>query len=210
METTFSVGDYVGILEGTEKGHIIKIEKNKAWIETDHGFEITSPISQLVRYKAKKKPRKITSAKQPETTTTIPKTEDPFTQLKKNVIKKVKDDAFYVHPSLLGESKKPKSKKHQESIWEIDLHIEELVDHYRHLSNGEIVSIQLQHARSIIERAREYKVSKIVFIHGKGKGTLRNELTHLLSGYTFLEFYDASYQLYGGGATEVKIFTSKA
>ncbi len=208
MAETISIGDFVGILEGTEKGYVIKIEKNKAWIETEDGFEITASLNKLVKYPAKKK--KTSSSISSKATISKETKKEPFPTEKKPVIKKVKDNDFKVSAHLIGEEKKHQSIKRSENIWEVDLHIEELTDHYKHLTNGEIVDIQLRHARTIIDKARKNKINKIVFIHGKGKGTLRQELLHLLIGYTFLEYYDASFKRYGGGATEVRIFTSKA
>ena len=208
MVQTISIGDYVGILEGTEKGYVVKIEKGKAWVETKDGFEITSPIGKLVKYdRVKKKPTSVKkdSAKKNENV----ESNDTFPTQKKPVIKKVKDHDFKVNPAFIGEEKKHVSRKQEQSVWEVDLHIEELTDDYKHLTNGEIVDIQLRHAKNIIEKARKNKINKVVFIHGKGKGTLRQELLSLLMGYTFLEYYDASYKRYGGGATEVRIFTSK-
>lgn len=201
------IGDFVGILDGTEKGFIIKIERNKAWIETTDGFEITSGLDKLVKYPAPKKLKKaiVTTHKKQQSSLS-----EEFPMEKKPVIKKVIDRSFKVHPSQIGEEKKKISKKQSENVWEVDLHIEELTEDYRHLTNGEIVDIQLKHAKSILEKARINKINKIVFIHGKGKGTLRQGLLHLLNGYTFLEYYDASFKRYGGGATEVRIFTSKA
>ncbi len=114
-----------------------------------------------------------------------------------------------MNPSFIGEEKKHVSKKMEQSVWEVDLHVEELTDNHRHLTNGEIVDLQLKHARAIIEKAKKNKINKVVFIHRKGKGTLRQELLNLLAGYTNLEWYDASFKRYGGGATEVRIFTSK-
>lgn len=206
MKTDWKVGDFVGILEGTEKGVVIKIENNQAWIETKDGFEITSPLSKLVKYRPISK--KTTTHK----TVSSNKKQEPITDFpnhKKPVIKKIKDDSFKVNPQLLGEEKPYYRGKNKEAIWEVDLHIEEIIDEYKHLTNGEIVDIQIRHARATIEKARKQKIQKVVFIHGKGKGTLRMELLHLLSGYTFLEYYDASFKTYGGGATEVRLFVSK-
>lgn len=207
MATIISIGDYVGILEGTEKGHVIKIEKNKVWIETLDGFEITSSMNKLVKYPSKTKSKKTNVPGKKQSSEEITET---FPNEKKPVIKKVKDNDFKVNPAFIGEDKKNISRKQEQNIWEVDLHIEELTDDYKHLTNGEIVDIQLRHARTIIDKARKNKINKIVFIHGKGKGTLRQELLNLLMGYTFLEYYDASFKRYGGGATEVRIFTSKA
>jgi dsDNA-specific endonuclease/ATPase MutS2 len=206
MKVEIGIGDLVGILEGTEKGYVTKIEKNKVWFETADGFEITSTLHKLVKYDAPKKTRTVKTAKRTGTPT---KETETFPLQKKPVIKKVKDQDFVVSPHLIGEDHPPVSKKTTENVWEVDLHIEELTDDYKHLTNGEIVVIQLRHARSIIDKARQQKINKIVFIHGKGRGTLKQELLHLLAGYTFVEVYDASYKRYGGGATEVRIFTSK-
>lgn len=207
MAVIISIGDFVGILDGTEKGLVTKIEKGKAWIETVDGFEITSPVSKLVKY-TKTKQKKYPEIKDSPTSNIVEESE-AFLDGKKPIVKKVKDKDFKVNPLLIGEDKKPVSRKREQNVWEVDLHIEELTDDYKHLTNGEIVDIQLRHARTIIDKARKNKINKIVFIHGKGKGTLRSELLSLLMGYTFLEYYDASFKKYGGGATEVRIFTSK-
>ncbi|MEX0273541.1 MAG: Smr/MutS family protein, partial [Flavobacteriaceae bacterium] len=45
-----------------------------------------------------------------------------------------------------------------------------------------------------------------VFIHGVGEGVLREELQYLFRRYDNVEYYDADYQQYGLGATEVYIF----
>ena len=46
----------------------------------------------------------------------------------------------------------------------------------------------------------------IVFIHGVGEGVLKEELGYLFRKYDNVKFYDADYQKYGLGATEVYIF----
>lgn len=209
MGAELKLGDYVGILEGTEKGFIVRIERNKAWIETKDGFEIIAPLNKLVKYKIEKDVRKslpvFLSKLSPEL-----KDNEEFPEQKKPLIPKVKDDSFKVDPSMIGEERKNHSKSKEQQILEVDLHIEELTNEYKHLTNREIVDIQIRHAKLIIDKARFNKINKVIFIHGKGKGTLRQELLHLLAGYTFLEYYDASFKKYGGGATEVRIFTSRA
>lgn len=205
MKPDIEIGDYVGILEGTERGYVVKIIGHKVWFETKDGFELVSTINKLVKYNKPKTTR--VRKETPSTSHSIKPA--PIFPVKKSSIKKVKDKDFKVSPALIGESKSLVHQKDKKSIWEIDLHIEEIVSDYKHLSNGEIIDIQIRHARTIIEKARKNKIGKLIFIHGKGKGVLRSELLHLLSGYTFLEFYDASLKKYGGGATEVRLFTSK-
>ena len=46
----------------------------------------------------------------------------------------------------------------------------------------------------------------LVFIHGVGEGVLKEELRYLFNRYDNVKFYDADYQKYGLGATEVYIY----
>lgn len=86
---------------------------------------------------------------------------------------------------------------------EIDLHIEELLDNYSGLSNAQIVEIQLKHCRKAIENTLASGGGKLTIIHGVGNGTLKKEIRNLLQGYDGFRFYDAPYEKYGYGATEV-------
>lgn len=100
-------------------------------------------------------------------------------------------------------STKYKTKQKSELI-EVDLHIQHLVDNYKNLSNGEIVEIQMERFHSELNYAIKNKADKIVFIHGVGKGVLKNELRRSLErDYKKLRFQDASFKEYGFGATIV-------
>ena len=88
---------------------------------------------------------------------------------------------------------------------EVDLHIEELVDNSRGMSNGEIVQVQLNHFQRELDSAIAQHLHKIVFIHGVGTGKLKNDIHQILKSYTNIRFHDASYGKYGFGATEVII-----
>ena len=68
------------------------------------------------------------------------------------------------------------SKKNEKVIMEVDLHIHELLDDFRGLSNREILEIQLDTFQQKLEEAKKTKVKKVVFIHGVGSGTLKLEL----------------------------------
>ena len=91
----------------------------------------------------------------------------------------------------------------------IDLHIHQLIPKYRSLNNFEILTIQLEEAKRQLNFAISKKIQRIVFIHGVGEGVLRMELEFLLKRFDNLKFYDADYQKYGVGATEVYIFQNK-
>ena len=100
-------------------------------------------------------------------------------------------------------STKYKTKQKAELI-EVDLHIQHLIDNYKNLSNGEIVEIQMERFHSELTDAIKNKADKIVFIHGVGKGVLKNELRRSLErDYKKLRFQDASFKEYGYGATIV-------
>ena len=91
----------------------------------------------------------------------------------------------------------------------IDLHIEELVDDHRHMTNFEIVMTQMESCKRFIRNALNNDLRKVTIIHGKGSGVLKSEV------YTFLDklkrehdiklnYHDAPYTEFGmGGATEV-------
>jgi hypothetical protein len=89
---------------------------------------------------------------------------------------------------------------------EVDLHIPQLVDDYKNLSNSEIVDIQMNHFHKELESAIACRTSKVVFIHGVGSGTLKTEIRRSLDkDYPNLKYQDASFKEYGYGATLVII-----
>lgn len=104
-----------------------------------------------------------------------------------------------------GDSPKPKSaKKEVAEIREVDLHIGELVDSATGLSNKEMLDIQMEKFRAEMEAALREGVRRMVFIHGVGQGTLKNELRRELSNrYKKYDVQDASFREYGYGATMV-------
>ena len=89
---------------------------------------------------------------------------------------------------------------------EVDLHIEKLVNNPRHMTNYEMLTLQIETARRQLEFAIVQRRQRVVFIHGVGEGVLRIELETLLGRYNNITFYDAEYAKYGIGATEVYIY----
>src|SRR5882724_1497469 len=63
---------------------------------------------------------------------------------------------------------------------EVDLHIEKLSENWRHLSNFEILTLQLQTMEKYIDLAVAHKQSSMIVIHGVGSGKLRDEIHELL------------------------------
>jgi hypothetical protein len=87
---------------------------------------------------------------------------------------------------------------------EIDLHIEKLRDDYQFLNSAEILSIQLAHFHKTLDAAIVHQLPEIIFIHGAGNGTLRNEIHKIISKHPKVQtFMDARKEKFGYGATKV-------
>ena len=88
----------------------------------------------------------------------------------------------------------------------LDLHIENLIDSHNGMSNSAILKIQMSHFKSFLNKSIDKKQRKIVVIHGVGEGVLRHEIRKELDIYhPYFEYYDASYDDFGYGATEIRL-----
>lgn len=100
----------------------------------------------------------------------------------------------------------PITKKEKSPVLEIDLHIDELLDDTNGLSSADILEYQLKKFREVMDENRKNREQKIVFIHGKGDGVLKNAiLKELKTNYKTAYYQDASFREYGYGATMVTI-----
>ena len=91
-------------------------------------------------------------------------------------------------------------------ILEVDLHIEELVETTAGMNAFDMLNYQLDVVRRTMDENIRNKGMKIVFIHGKGDGVLRNAIAQeLRKKYPRCLSQDASFQKYGFGATMVII-----
>ncbi len=98
----------------------------------------------------------------------------------------------------------PKVKKNE--LVEVDLHIHELLDDTGGLSPGDILEYQMKTFHDTMDKYKEKKGQKIVFIHGKGDGILRKKILEALKyQYKSSQSQDASFREYGFGATMVTI-----
>lgn len=97
-------------------------------------------------------------------------------------------------------------KKQKNEIVEVDLHINELLDTTAGMSSGDIIEYQMEVFRETLDEYRKNKGQKIVFIHGKGDGVLKNAIvTELKNKYKGVYYQDASFKEYGFGATMITI-----
>lgn len=87
---------------------------------------------------------------------------------------------------------------------EVDLHIHELVDTTAGMDNAAMLQLQLDTVRRVMKSNSRRLGQKIIFIHGKGDGVLREAVRSLLKKeWSACDVQDASFQEYGFGATLV-------
>lgn len=119
--------------------------------------------------------------------------------LEDTIASKKKND---IHPS----SHKAEKRQKKAEVIEIDLHIHELLESTTGLTNTDMLNVQLAEFHKTMQEHIKHKGQKIVFIHGKGEGVLRNALLkELRYRYKTCEVQDASFREYGFGATQVTI-----
>jgi hypothetical protein len=86
----------------------------------------------------------------------------------------------------------------------VDLHIEKLSNDWEHLTNAEILDIQLKEFEKWYDLALAHRQSHLIVIHGVGSGRLRDEIHDVLrlkrEVKSFVNQYHPSF---GYGATEI-------
>ena len=86
----------------------------------------------------------------------------------------------------------------------IDLHVEKLTDSWKHLSNFEILTIQLKYFEKYYDLAVAHRQPNLIVVHGVGSGKLRDEIHEILKTKkevkTFVNQYHPNF---GYGATEI-------
>jgi hypothetical protein len=175
----FKIGDTVAVLDDTLKGVVVAIQNNQ--------IEIVDQEKMIYSYHA---------------------TELVLVKEEQHLLSKFSDinNPYFLEKKKEEQHKKKAFKKvTSEVVLEVDLHINQLKKTTKGMDNYDILSLQLDTAKQKLEFALRKKMAKIIFIHGVGEGVLKSELGLLLNKYP-VQYYDASYQKYGMGATEVYVY----
>lgn len=191
-------GDKVIFLNEKGGGVIVSINKKVARVLTDEGFEIPYPLDQLVLISEE--------LPQPESEETVEDDlEEAMGEFDLNSINV--NDLFKGKDKLNTPIKVSKSHATRtgELEREVDLHISELIENTRGMTNGEMFQLQLDTFERELDEAKLGKIRKVTFIHGIGNGILKQEIRRILKEDDGVKFYDAPYSKYGFGATEVVI-----
>ena len=177
------IGDKVAVLDDAISGVIRQIKGNSITIETTDGFELDFERNELIVIDG---------------------------SLSRRALAQMDIESVISEKQEKKPKKIPRVKPKERVLpaMEVDLHINQLVPKTKHLSNFDMLNIQMEEAERQLKFAISKRIQRIVFIHGVGEGVLRSELEFLFGRYNNLKFYDADYQKYGRGATEVYIFQS--
>lgn len=86
----------------------------------------------------------------------------------------------------------------------VDLHIEKLADDWKHMSNSEILSLQLKTFEKYFDLAWHHHLHSFIVVHGIGEGVLRNEIhDRLRLKREVKSFVNQYHPNFGYGATEI-------
>ena len=174
----FKIGDKVEAVDDIIKGEVTKIEGSLITIITDDGFPMQFQESELLKM-----------------TGDIKVSNFEVAQVKKEKELPKKKPKRTIKP-----------KERNQPKMEVDLHINQLVTNPKGMSNFDMLNLQLETAKRQLDFAMRKRIQKVVFIHGIGAGVLKEELYYLFRKYENVKYYDADYQKYGLGATEIYIF----
>lgn len=180
----FSIGEQVGFLYEKGGGIVRRFAADKRiFVEDETGFERPFLANELVK---------------------IHSTNYQISDQNLSVM----EDETLSNANVTVRSEMLTGRRRASEVWEIDLHIEELLDSHIGMSNAEILLRQMTEFRSFFKRAQAKSIPKLVVIHGVGEGVLKNEIRMFLAKKDHVEFYDASYLEYGKGATEIRLYHS--
>jgi len=180
---SFKIGDRVLVLDEDLSGVVKNLEGSEVTLETEDGFLLSFDESELV----------------------VDKNSNTIIE---NAINASEINAVISEKEITKrkQSQKLKPKERAQAAMEVDLHINQLVQSSRGMTNFEMLNLQMQTAKRQLEFAIKKRIQRIVFIHGVGEGVLKEELETLFRRYDNLKYYDANYQKYGLGATEVYFY----
>jgi dsDNA-specific endonuclease/ATPase MutS2 len=176
---SFKEGDRVAVLDDNLSGTVLYVAELTITIATDEGFELTYAPSELIHIQ-----------------------QDEHIKVSNFDVARIKSEKESTKKKHLPIVK---SKERTSPKMEVDLHIHHLVPSTRGMSNFDMLNVQMETAKRQLEFAMNKKIQKVVFIHGVGAGVLKEELYYLFRRYPNISHYDADFQKYGLGATEIYI-----
>ncbi len=180
--TKFQIGDKVALLNDNLEGIISQINEQEIIIVTTDGFDYTCTTDEIVK-----------------------------TGNLHSLLNRTDDTEFLMEKSIekrKNNVQKKSSRKNRIPPMEVDLHIHQLTNSTKGLSNYDMLNMQLETATHKLDFAMKNRIQRIVFIHGIGEGVLKTELEYLFKKYP-VDFYEGDVLKYGQGATEVYFYQNE-
>ncbi len=174
---SLTVGDRVEVLDEALQGVVLEIQGDQVRVELDEGFELEYTSDQLIRLGQDFQVSNFQAAQS----------------------KNAKD-------APLKKNRSPKTPKKEVPALEVDLHAHHLNPEADRMDPFDILNLQLDTAKRQLDFAISKRIQRVVFIHGVGQGVLKTELGFLLKKYSGIRHYEADFQKYGWGATEVYLY----
>lgn len=218
----FEVGDKVKFLNQVGGGVVKKVTNDFVFVEDETGFDVPMTPGELIRmadmqgagrmFNQKVAGEDIVNKDQPKPTPNpIATPEDEIRSLKSQVAN-LKDQVAKLKQQLQN-LQRTNAKAVADNILlqhmvseteaEVDLHIDMLSESPKSLSAHEAFELQMRYFRVCMNAALEHHVKKVTFIHGVGKGILKDEIQKELKEYSNLYIMDAPMSRYGVGAIDV-------
>ena len=121
--------------------------------------------------------------------------------------RELKDDSYVTKGKSHSTKEKQLIDKYRTNQGEaiVDLHIGELVDNILGLSSKDMIDIQLDTFRKVLDSAIKNEFNKLTIIHGVGNGVLKSAIIKELDNYEGLENSMASISKFGVGALDISI-----
>ncbi|MEQ8909882.1 MAG: Smr/MutS family protein [Vicingaceae bacterium] len=173
------LGNSVKVIDEELEGKVTKVEDNWVYFSCEDGFEYKYLKEQLIYFDEQSQSHHQTNA----------------VEFFKSSNRETPQGLEYSSRVVL-QGKKPV----------VDLHLETLLEESEQIPKNTALLFQLNHVKEVIQKASTARIRQIVIVHGRGSGTLRDALRRMLDDqFPHIEYFDANYQKFGFGATEIII-----
>ena len=181
---SFSIGDKVIFINESREGCVVKIKDINTLVIHSDGIDVDVSTNDVI---------KITK----ETESFYQKARESIIHLKEGLcnFKRIPKKT----PPSIKDFKIDISKN-----FELDLHIEKIIENFNYLSNREILEIQMDMFFKGLFEASRLNLDYIIVIHGVGKGVLKGKILSFLKDNN-ASFTEENKIIYQGGATRIKL-----
>ncbi|MBO4751378.1 MAG: Smr/MutS family protein [Bacteroidales bacterium] len=224
----FQIGDKVKFLNQIGGGVVTKITDDFVFVQDETGFDMPMQATELIRMadmngagkmfnqrvsggsqqSVDDETEKVFTPKKPDSVESLQETvkqlqsqvanlKDQVNKLKRQLAAAQKQGAKELAGNVLLQHMVADGEA------EVDLHIDMLCENPGELAPHEAFQTQMRYFRTCLNHAFENHLKKVTFIHGVGRGILRDEIMAELKKYDDIAVMDAPMRKYGVGAVEV-------